>query len=75
VKVIDVTEFVDFGNNDEETLPITMCVCGARFKPWDFYISIYKDEEMIDKCPVCGAKLFFGTAIRVYQLSDLEEEI
>lgn len=70
MKKIDVTEFVDFGNPDDESLPIITCVCGKRFELWKHTISIY--EEYATECPECGAKLIFGNAIRVYQI--VEEE-
>jgi len=71
MKTVDVTPYVDFKNNDNETLPVTMCVCGQRFEPWEFIISIY--ENTPSECPYCGAKLIFGNAIRVYQIVDEEE--
>jgi DNA-directed RNA polymerase subunit RPC12/RpoP len=66
MKIVDVTEIVDFQNPDDESLPVTMCVCGKRFEPWDFHISI--SEKFPYECPECGAKLFFGNAVRVYQV-------
>lgn len=68
MKLIDVTDYVDFQNPDDELLPLTMCVCGRRFEPWQFVISIY-DEEPYD-CPECGAKLVFHNAVRVYQVKE-----
>jgi DNA-directed RNA polymerase subunit RPC12/RpoP len=66
MKIVDVTEIVDFQNPDDESLPVTMCVCGKRFDPWKFHISIYEKNPY--ECPECGAKLFFGHAVRVYQV-------
>ena len=60
----DVTDQVGFGNNDDECLPITKCVCGATFPAWEFFISIYDDEPY--KCPECGLGLYFSLRIRVY---------
>ena len=66
----DVTAQVDFGNPDDECLPITSCVCGAKFPVWSEILSIYKDDPW--ECPKCGAGLYFGNRVRVYQV--VEEE-
>jgi DNA-directed RNA polymerase subunit RPC12/RpoP len=63
---IDVTKQVKFGNNDDECLPITKCICGQKFDVWDFIISIYKDDPTV--CPNCGIKLYFSNETRVYQV-------
>ena len=65
---LDVTDDVEFGNNDDEALPIKRCVCGLRFGLWNFIISIYRD--MPHKCNGCGRRLYFSNAIRVYQVVD-----
>ncbi len=62
----NVTGEVDFQNNDDEALPITRCICGTEFDPWEFIISIYDDNP--SECPVCGAKLFFRINTNVYQV-------
>lgn len=64
----DVTSIVDFQNNDDESLPLTKCVCGQTFKPWEFIISIYEDDPSI--CPNCGRKLFFKLGIQVFSVDD-----
>jgi DNA-directed RNA polymerase subunit RPC12/RpoP len=66
MKIKDVTDQVDFENNDDEFLPLTKCVCGHRFHAWDFMLSIYDNDP--HECPHCGAKLFFSNAIRVYEI-------
>jgi len=38
---LDVTDQVEFGNNDDECLPLHKCVCGKKFDHWDAIISIY----------------------------------
>lgn len=68
MKTTDVTKQVRFGGNDDELLPITQCVCGAKFKPWEFMIGVYKDDPY--KCPTCGAKLYFSWDITVYEIED-----
>lgn len=62
----DVTKFVEFDNNDDESLPVTKCVCGKRFRLWEWSISIYDDDPT--ECPHCGAKLYFRNNICVYQV-------
>lgn len=64
---VDVTDRVQFENNDDEYLPITKCVCGARFPSWEFMISIYDDTPYA--CPKCGAKLVFSFSIAVYEIT------
>jgi DNA-directed RNA polymerase subunit RPC12/RpoP len=61
----DVTDKVAFLNNDDELLPIIKCVCGQKFEPWTFIISIYKDDPT--ECQSCGRKLFFRNMIRVFE--------
>ena len=62
---IDVTDLVEFSNNDDEILPITRCVCGKRYPAWHFTISIYRDEPYY--CDACDRRLYFTLAIRVFQ--------
>jgi len=64
----NVTTLVTFGNSDDECLSITKCVCGNKFDPWDFIISIYDREDYIQECQECGAKLYFRNTIQVYQI-------
>jgi hypothetical protein len=67
--VIDVTDMVDFGNPDDECLPMTKCVCGHTWEMWGgFMISIYKNNA--SECPNCHRKLYFRQAIRVYQIEE-----
>ena len=68
----DVTKLVDFGGNDGECLPITKCVCGECFVPWEFFISICADDAY--KCPSCGRGLYFSLAISVYEVVEEEAE-
>jgi len=70
----DVTQLVEFNDNDSESLPITKCVCGATFASWKFNISIYREEPLIYSCPACGRKLYFSIAIRVYEVEKVKEK-
>jgi len=62
----DVTQDVQFGPVDDESLPLLRCVCGEQFKPWEQVISIYKDHPWV--CPKCGAKLIFSNNVFVYKV-------
>ena len=62
----DVTSSVDFQLNDDELLPLTRCVCGANFSPWDFTLGVYADSPT--ECPVCGRLLYFSVKIHVYEV-------
>jgi hypothetical protein len=63
----DVTQLVSFENNDDEMLPLTVCVCGAEYPAWEFILGIYRD--MARKC-ACGRRLYFSNGIRVYEVVD-----
>jgi DNA-directed RNA polymerase subunit RPC12/RpoP len=69
-KIIEVTNDVDHENPDDEELPITKCVCGAEFKPWEHTISIYPEDAY--ECPKCGVKLYFIQTIKIYQIVEKE---
>jgi hypothetical protein len=64
----DVTDLVWFSNNDDELLPITQCVCGAKYVTWDFVISIYPEDAY--ECPACHRKLYFSLGITVYEVEE-----
>lgn len=66
---LDVTDKVSFGNNDDESLPLTKCVCGQKFDEWEFIISIYPKDEAY-ACPNCKRRLYFRNTIRVFQAVD-----
>lgn len=63
----DVTSQVEFQNNDDESLPITRCVCGEKFSAWYRTLSIY--EEGPWECPKCGVRLMFSCGITVYRIT------
>ena len=70
MKIIDVTQDVSFQNPDDEALPLVKCVCGHKWEPWEFIISIYQD--MPEECPYCGTKYFFKNLIHVYRVDNKE---
>ena len=69
----DVTNKVRFLNNDDEYLPIVQCICGKKFNPWDFIISIYPTDPT--ECPKCSRKLFFKLNIQVFEIMEEKNEL
>jgi len=69
IESVDVTDKVDFGINDDESLPLTTCVCGAAFETWSQIMGMGPERPWT--CPQCGAKLFFRLSIRVFQVREL----
>ena len=65
-QAMDVTAHVDFAANDDESLPLTKCVCEAKFWAWEEMLGVYPDHPWT--CPQCGAKLYFSVGIRVFQV-------
>jgi len=63
---IDITDKVDFDNNDDEYLPLNKCVCGKEFPRWEFTLGIY--DDMPTECPACHRKMFFRLGITVYEI-------
>lgn len=64
----DVTDKVEFGNSDDEFLPLEKCVCGQVFGFWDHSLSIYRDNPT--ECPKCGRKLYFKNKITVFEVNN-----
>jgi DNA-directed RNA polymerase subunit RPC12/RpoP len=64
----DVTDTVEFGEVDDEMLPLRRCVCGQTFLRWTFVLSIYSDG--VAECPNCGRKFVFSNKITIYELED-----
>ncbi len=54
--------------SDEELLSITQCVCGKEFKPWEFTVSVYRDNP--STCPHCGRTFTFSVKVTIYQEND-----
>jgi hypothetical protein len=66
MKSVDVTDKVNFENNDDECLPLTKCVCGKEFNAWGFIISIY--DNSAEECPNCHRKFYFRNNINIYEI-------
>lgn len=62
----DVTQKTQFGNPDDEALPLLKCVCGRTFSSWELVLSMYEDDPEIMPC--CGRKLFFRQSIRILEV-------
>lgn len=54
------------GSPDDEILPVTRCVCGAKYRPWEFVISIYDDAPT--EMPCCGRKVYFRQEIEIVEV-------
>ena len=63
----EVTDLVDFDYPDGECLPITKCVCGAKYNLWEEILSIYSEDAW--KCPNCGISLYFRNQIYIYSVN------
>ena len=70
-KLIDVTDKVEYQLPDGSMMPISKCVCGTEFQYIGF--PILDSEKHPEKCPNCGALLFFEQKITVYQVQELDE--
>lgn len=64
----DVSALCDWLNPDDESLPLTKCVCGKAYQAWDFTLGIYLDEPRTMPC--CGRKLFFKHYVRVLEVRE-----
>lgn len=69
----DVTPCVETGEIDDENMPITKCLCGARFAPWSEVLSIYKETPW--ECPECGVRLIFRASVRVLRVGEAARAI
>ncbi len=61
----DVTDNTEFGSNDDEFLPIYKCICGRKFRPWEFILQA--DSESLQECPECGGKFYFKNTIQIFE--------
>ena len=67
-KDVDVTDKVGVGMIDDESLPLTKCICGVVFIPWEMVLGIYKDDPTT--CPYCHRKFYFTNNISVYEVKE-----
>ena len=65
----DVTAEVRTGEIDGEMLPVTRCLCGAEWHPWEGPI-LHTGAENPYECPECHVKLYFTNQITVYALAE-----
>lgn len=66
MKIKDITDEVEFGLNDGESLPLTKCVCGKKFDFWNFLLS--EGSGYPSECSECGRKMYFEADIKVYEI-------
>ena len=53
-------------NPDDESLPLTRCVCGTTFSAWRGPIlSVYPDHPTMMPC--CGRRLWWSQVIMVHE--------
>jgi hypothetical protein len=62
----DVTSEVSFSDNDGDSLPLLMCVCGKEFDAWDFVLGTERDRA--SECHKCHHKLYFTNTIAVFEV-------
>ncbi len=60
-----------FGDPDDEYLPIRRCACGALFDSWSMFISVYKDDPT--EMPCCGRRVYFRQTIDVREVLPQDE--
>lgn len=65
--IIEITDKVEFDLNDDESLPLTKCVCGKKFEAWNFIIGVDKDKQYMKQCSACGRFLFWELTIKVFE--------
>jgi len=63
----NITSEVEFGFSDDEYLPITRCLCGAEFEPYEQWISIYESSPW--ECSECGAEMVWEFKPNVYLIT------
>ena len=62
----NVTELVEHGLPDNDSMGMRRCVCGAEFIMWGYYITMHRKSARA--CPECGRKLYFTQTISVYEV-------
>ena len=61
----DITNEVEFDDNDGGLLPLVKCACGKEFESWTFCLETDEDEPR--ECPNCKRKMYFRIKITVYE--------
>ena len=62
----DITNLVDFGDIDGESIPLTKCACGQHYDSWQFIVSIYRNDPV--ECINCHRKLYCSIEVKVYEV-------
>lgn len=61
----DVTKLVRVGPIDDENIPMTQCVCGNTYQPWEGPILNYDSPV---ECPACLRKFIFQVHVKVLEV-------
>ena len=59
----NVLHLIECDVNDGESLPITRCLCGAKFVLWEEIVTMSTDYPW--ECPECGVKLSFSVDVDI----------
>jgi len=62
----DITNQVEFDDNDGDSLPFKKCACGKKFGLWDCIL--HTDHNDPWECSHCSRKLYFTNKITVYEI-------
>jgi hypothetical protein len=68
MKVIDVTDKINYSEFDVGMVNIAVCICGHDFDYADFVIN--NDKERLVECEKCGRKFYFTNSIRVFMVEE-----
>jgi len=64
----DITSQVHIYGYDEEIATLTKCACEQSFEPWEFNLSIYRDDPK--ECPSCHRKLYCSICVKVHEVRE-----
>lgn len=57
-----------FGNPDDELLPVTRCACGQKYALWRMNISIDSDDPT--EMPCCHRRVYFRQDIEIIEVGE-----
>lgn len=61
----DITSQVTVYDYNDDLVSISKCVCGHRFKPWEFIL--WADKDNPKQCPKCNKRMYCSIQVRVYE--------
>lgn len=59
---------IERGDIGDDEMAVHECVCGARFVPWEFYLTTNQDDPKA--CPQCGRRFFFQVWVKVFEVTN-----